>query len=83
MSIHEVRHISIQGCGGVSTPTAPVTDFAWSSSRLSVVNLMAAAPASAQGLLLVVSNIEATRQELAAQCEPAENWPVRAYMPFI
>jgi hypothetical protein len=66
---------SIQGSGGGSTPTAPqVTTFAFSTftppgSGSSVqfgVNLTSAAPGSAQGLLLAVSDIEAAREELVA-----------------
>src|SRR5260370_13365496 len=67
---------SIQGSGGGSTPPAPqVTTFTFfqftppgsGSSVQFGVNLTSAAPGSAQGLLLAVSDIEAAREELVAR----------------
>jgi hypothetical protein len=67
---------SIQGSGGGSTLTAPlVTTSVWFSSRppgsgSSIqfgVNLTSAAPGSAQGMLLAVSDIEAAHKEPIAQ----------------
>jgi hypothetical protein len=70
------RKSSTQGSGGGSTPTAPLVasfrliQFTSPGSGSSIqfgVNLTSAAPGSAQGMLLAVSDIEATRDKLIEQ----------------
>jgi hypothetical protein len=79
---------SIQGAGGGSTPTAPpVTTFEFTppgsgSSVQFGVNLTSAAPGSAQGLPLAVSDIEAAREELVAHgVDASEGFTVQPGLP--